>query len=61
MKARMNKKVKKIGKANMIRSEKLQLKQEKVVKEKDPETADQEYYLGLDLRKLEQDRLAVVA
>ena len=61
MKARMNKVVKKIGKANQVRSEKPAMKKTKVIKEKDPDTVDQENYLGIDLKKLEQDRLAAIA
>ena len=50
----MNKVFKKTGKGlGMYRSEKPKIKQVTIKKDKDPETMDQEYYLGLDLKKLE--------
>ena len=52
MKERMNKKVKKIGKMKMTRSEKPQLEKKEVVKEIDEDTADQMLYLGYDLKTM---------
>ena len=54
MKDRMNKKVKKIGKLQMGRSEKPKVKQEVKKKEIDADTADQLQYLGLDLKALDE-------
>lgn len=52
MKARMNRVVKKIGKPDMKRLYKKPLEEKKVEQKVDPETQDQLYYLGLDLKEL---------
>lgn len=54
MKERMNKKVKKIGKIPMTRSEKPKMETKEVVKEIDADTADQLLYLSMDLKQLGQ-------
>jgi len=55
MESRMNKVFKKTGKGlGMYRSEQPKVKTITVKKDKDPDTMDQEYYLGMDLKNLEQ-------
>ena len=54
MKARMNRVVKKIGKKDMQRSEKVKIKNDVVKVQIDQDTLDQLYYLGLNLSDLEQ-------
>ena len=49
---RMNRKVKKVGKPDMKRSEKPKVKQQEVKKIEDEETLDQKLYLGIDLKNL---------
>ena len=53
MDQRMNKKVKKIGRKSMHRSEKPIVEQKEEVKEIDSDTADQLLYLGYELNSLD--------
>lgn len=54
MEQRMNKVFKRTGKGlGMYRSDKPKVEQKVERKEKDPDTVDQEYYLGLDLKNLD--------
>lgn len=56
---RMNKVVKKIGKKDMQRSEKIVRKEIVKVEDKNQDQLDQLYYLGLDLAELEKQQAMV--